>query len=420
MSLIMRSRDSSARSEAEPTTMSAVARSLRSLLAVNPSQNKLMPPATTGIEAERVVFICHGASPALGSVASLCAFSSTADTTRSTNTLLSSATEGAPKKSTPSGMLNETKWSGMEAGLTHMAAAGPQAWVSVSLKLAMAPQDANSLAGELVYSTHLWCKLPAASASVKNVPLPARTESSGINPELVLTPYLDPRVKVTFRADRAVARLVRARKVTVFVVYGHEPHVNVLKERVIVDPVCGHREKTSLLDMDRCLRGERVEHPAGSRWFEGHVAKEEVDGVLNAHSAFQEPSLGPQLSFVHLDCRRVLSDKAVQHSRLPAKTPSGNRPSGLGVVASPELSSMFGFSEPPGHSSGYTEAPPVPVTAEVGHARVEGRAEAAGRHSDREGLDRPVRGSVVADAARKLGWEEAVKDGVVSVAVVVR
>eukprot|EP00961_Rhodomonas_salina_P279714 3778651-Rhodomonas_salina.2 len=39
---------------------------------------------------------------------------------------------------------------------------------------------------------------------------------------------------------------------------------------------------------------------------------------------------------------------------LPARTPSGNRSSGLGVVALPELSSILGASEPPGHSSGYT------------------------------------------------------------------
>eukprot|EP00961_Rhodomonas_salina_P296976 3936838-Rhodomonas_salina.2 len=61
----------------------------------------------------------------------------------------------------------------------------------------MAAQESNSFAGVAVYSTHLWCRSPAASAALKNVPLPARTESSGIRPELALTPYLRPSVKVT-------------------------------------------------------------------------------------------------------------------------------------------------------------------------------------------------------------------------------
>eukprot|EP00961_Rhodomonas_salina_P297041 3936886-Rhodomonas_salina.1 len=68
MSWRMRRRVSSVAFAALPTMTSAFATSLRSVLAVTPSQKMLMPPTTMGIEAESVVFICIGFWPALGFV----------------------------------------------------------------------------------------------------------------------------------------------------------------------------------------------------------------------------------------------------------------------------------------------------------------------------------------------------------------
>eukprot|EP00961_Rhodomonas_salina_P132962 1789842-Rhodomonas_salina.1 len=122
MSFLIRSRVSSVAFAADPTTISTFATSLRSVLAVMPSQKMFTPPSTTGMLAVNVVFICHGASPSLGLVGAVCdpepvlASLSTADTTRSTKTLLDSDLDGASKKSMPRGMLNTANWSGIEAG----------------------------------------------------------------------------------------------------------------------------------------------------------------------------------------------------------------------------------------------------------------------------------------------------------------
>eukprot|EP00961_Rhodomonas_salina_P183471 2476398-Rhodomonas_salina.2 len=62
----IRNRVNSAGLAAVPTTISTLATSLRSVLAVRPSQKMLMPPATMGMEAVSVVFICMGSSPSLG------------------------------------------------------------------------------------------------------------------------------------------------------------------------------------------------------------------------------------------------------------------------------------------------------------------------------------------------------------------
>eukprot|EP00961_Rhodomonas_salina_P203948 2751807-Rhodomonas_salina.3 len=93
----------------------------------------LTPPRTTGIDAESVVFICCGSSPSLGDVGSAIASASLALTTRCTKTLLlrvscwsSASTVGS--QSMPSGMLNDTKWSGTDAGLTHIWALGAHIW----------------------------------------------------------------------------------------------------------------------------------------------------------------------------------------------------------------------------------------------------------------------------------------------------
>eukprot|EP00961_Rhodomonas_salina_P002293 31586-Rhodomonas_salina.1 len=111
--------------------MSALATSLRSVLAVMPSQKMLRQPLTTGMEAVRVVFICHGASPSLGlvgaSVLPACApfaSRSMAETTKSTKMLFERVEDASGKKSTPSGMLKDAKWSGTEAGLRHIDATG--------------------------------------------------------------------------------------------------------------------------------------------------------------------------------------------------------------------------------------------------------------------------------------------------------
>eukprot|EP00961_Rhodomonas_salina_P144448 1945194-Rhodomonas_salina.2 len=113
--------------------MSAFATSLRSVLAVMPSQKTFTPPATTGIDAESVVFICHGSPPAFGAAVPLAlATVSMAETTRLTKTLLSSTSDAAGNQSIPSAILKETKPSGTEEGLLHMAAAGAHSWVPLA------------------------------------------------------------------------------------------------------------------------------------------------------------------------------------------------------------------------------------------------------------------------------------------------
>eukprot|EP00961_Rhodomonas_salina_P296859 3936716-Rhodomonas_salina.2 len=186
-SLILR-RESSDALTADPTTMCTFATSCRSVFAVMPSQKTLMPPATTGMLAVRVVFICHGASPLLGTSSSRLASRSSALTTKFTKTTLSRALEPAPKKSMPRGMLKETNWSGRDAGLAHMEALGPHSWRSVWLKSSTRGKEPP------VHSKHL-CVNAAVS---KKTPFPARTESRGIRPAFSLTPYFFPRVKVTW------------------------------------------------------------------------------------------------------------------------------------------------------------------------------------------------------------------------------
>mmetsp|Transcript_29904 Transcript_29904/g.71900 ORF Transcript_29904/g.71900 Transcript_29904/m.71900 type:complete len:231 (+) Transcript_29904:1562-2254(+) len=203
MSSKMRRRESSSSLAADPRMRSTCTTSTRSVLAVMPSQKMLTPPRTTGMEALRVVFICHGASPAFGSVGSAAALAwvSTAEMTMWTKTLLESVS-ACPSgvvsyQSTPSGMLKDAKLSGIEAGLTHMDAPGAQSWRSVVLKPSTA---GNEYPGALVHCRHL-CTMPAsplaACTSSKKVPLPARTESNGIKPLFSLTAYLDPSVNVT-------------------------------------------------------------------------------------------------------------------------------------------------------------------------------------------------------------------------------
>eukprot|EP00961_Rhodomonas_salina_P296977 3936838-Rhodomonas_salina.3 len=229
------------------------------------------------------------------------------------------------------------------------------------------------------------------------------------------------------RAHSAVGRLVSARKVEVLSVHRHKPHVDVLEEGVIVGSVGGDGEEARLLDMNR--------------------PKEEVDGVLHPHGASQEPSLCPQLFLIQPDRRSVLSDLAVQdrrghHSRrgrhsnkslpcsekvscLEAASVNAVREAVFGLGCGGGACVVFGINGGGVLSKRFGDAvlaqqtPPAPVTAEVRDTRVEGSAEAAGSNSDRQRLDHPVRGSVVADAARKLGRKEAVEDGV-GIIVVVR
>mmetsp|Transcript_27970 Transcript_27970/g.66088 ORF Transcript_27970/g.66088 Transcript_27970/m.66088 type:complete len:245 (+) Transcript_27970:557-1291(+) len=187
MSSRIRRLASSAALAALPMMMSTVATSLRSVLAVKPSQKMLTPPSTTGIDAESVVLTCHGASPLLGAVLSPRATASSAETTRSTKTLLPSVEDGEPTKSTPSGMLNETKLSGMTLGLTHMAAAGAHAWLRDALNAACASKLPASHAEHFCVSV----------APSTNTPRPARTESSGTRPLFAFTSYWEPSVKVS-------------------------------------------------------------------------------------------------------------------------------------------------------------------------------------------------------------------------------
>mmetsp|Transcript_38344 Transcript_38344/g.90467 ORF Transcript_38344/g.90467 Transcript_38344/m.90467 type:complete len:214 (-) Transcript_38344:106-747(-) len=135
MSLKMRRRESSAVLAAVPKIRSAFTTSWRSVLATISSQKMFTPPRTTGIEAESVVFICCGSWPPLGEVGRPIASWSLALTTRCTKTLLlsvsmpSAATVGS--QSMPSGMLKDTKWSGTDAGLTHIWALGAHIWLAV-------------------------------------------------------------------------------------------------------------------------------------------------------------------------------------------------------------------------------------------------------------------------------------------------
>eukprot|EP00961_Rhodomonas_salina_P305062 3941835-Rhodomonas_salina.2 len=129
MSSMMRNRESSAVLLAVPTTMSTLATSLRSVFAVTPSQKMLMPPATMGIEAVSVVFICVGSSPSFGVGPALpptLLSVSSAFTTNETKTLFDKSELAMPSStSNPRGILNETKESGVDSGLKHMLDLGP-------------------------------------------------------------------------------------------------------------------------------------------------------------------------------------------------------------------------------------------------------------------------------------------------------
>mmetsp|Transcript_27779 Transcript_27779/g.65964 ORF Transcript_27779/g.65964 Transcript_27779/m.65964 type:complete len:253 (+) Transcript_27779:608-1366(+) len=141
MSLRMRRRESSDWDAAVPTTMSALATSTRSVLARTPSQKMLMPPSTTGMEPKSVVLTCSGSHPWLGLSQPL---ESSALITMCTNTFCERSLDGSGYQSTPSGILYDTKLSGVEIGLTHMLAPGAQSWHSLLLK---SPQHAKSLGG---------------------------------------------------------------------------------------------------------------------------------------------------------------------------------------------------------------------------------------------------------------------------------
>mmetsp|Transcript_29908 Transcript_29908/g.71936 ORF Transcript_29908/g.71936 Transcript_29908/m.71936 type:complete len:236 (+) Transcript_29908:670-1377(+) len=211
----MRSRVSSSLLDADPTTMSTLATSARSVLAVKPSQKMLTPPATIGIEAVRVVFIWNGSPPALGAVGlpmlAVGATVSTALTTSETKMLALRLLDAWPSKtSDPSGILKDTNWSGIELGLAHMLAWGPHSWSAASSKspLVTRPTERptswsrSSLSSSAsAYSWHTCSMLVEAS---RKVPRPTRTESSGMSPDsylsafgLLLTVYLLPRVNVT-------------------------------------------------------------------------------------------------------------------------------------------------------------------------------------------------------------------------------
>mmetsp|Transcript_28006 Transcript_28006/g.66207 ORF Transcript_28006/g.66207 Transcript_28006/m.66207 type:complete len:227 (+) Transcript_28006:137-817(+) len=203
---MMRRRVSSVALAAVPTMISALATSLRSVLAVNPSQNILMPPATMGMEAVSVVFICRGSSPPLG--VPVAVGSSTLTTNSTKMLLLKSGDAWSSKISAPSGMLKDTNASGIELGLAHMLVWGAQSWSTASSKSPLATRPAvrptSWLLSEISSaSSYSWqtCSLVVVS---KNVPRPARTESSGISPlsylsaiGLLLTVYLLPSVNVT-------------------------------------------------------------------------------------------------------------------------------------------------------------------------------------------------------------------------------
>eukprot|EP00961_Rhodomonas_salina_P279888 3781014-Rhodomonas_salina.2 len=182
--------------------------SLRSVLAVTPSQKMLIPPSTIGIDAVSVVLICHGASPLLGLVgpgeppASARATVSTALTTKDTKMLFERSDAAMPSKtSKPRGILKETNWSGTDPGLTHMLACGPQSCVTMSLNVSFSPSNPaspkSSASAASSYSEQR-CSMPsAASTSSRNVPMPARTESSGISPTGRFGAYCSPIVNVT-------------------------------------------------------------------------------------------------------------------------------------------------------------------------------------------------------------------------------
>mmetsp|Transcript_26766 Transcript_26766/g.19175 ORF Transcript_26766/g.19175 Transcript_26766/m.19175 type:complete len:231 (-) Transcript_26766:222-914(-) len=211
MSLMILRRVNSFPFLADPTIMSALATSLRSVLATMPSQKMLIPPSTIGIEAVSVVLTCHGFSPAPGSAPAL-ASSSMALITMSTKMLLLRVLEALLSSTMdPSGILNDTNWSGISEGEAHIVDCGAHGCSSASLKRPFSgcvPSYDSPMRVVLLPAAYVWhvCSISsAASTSARNVPSPTRTESRGISPllkmsllGLLFTLNLSPSVNVTW------------------------------------------------------------------------------------------------------------------------------------------------------------------------------------------------------------------------------
>mmetsp|Transcript_28553 Transcript_28553/g.68034 ORF Transcript_28553/g.68034 Transcript_28553/m.68034 type:complete len:215 (-) Transcript_28553:3655-4299(-) len=214
MSLRMRRRESSESSPAEPRIRSALTTSWRSVLAMIWSQKLLTPPATTGMDAVSVVFICSGGDPSLGPGSAVEVSTwvlSIAETTKCTNTLLERSEDGEGSQSMPRGMLKTTNWSGTSAGETHMRALGEQSWLAApsssevsqekrELKSAWFPPSNESSSSS--YCEQAW-KKPSGPSTLsvavrKKVPCATRTESRGMRP-VSIGRYWSPIVNVTCR-----------------------------------------------------------------------------------------------------------------------------------------------------------------------------------------------------------------------------
>mmetsp|Transcript_60960 Transcript_60960/g.125621 ORF Transcript_60960/g.125621 Transcript_60960/m.125621 type:complete len:209 (-) Transcript_60960:5510-6136(-) len=185
MFVSIRSLDISEASPALPTMMSTSATSLRSVFAVTRSQKTLTPPLTTGMEAERVVFICK--EPSSVEIRSF----TMAVTTRCTKTLLLRVESAGGSQPKPNGMLNDTNWSGFDDGSMHIAAFGAQGWLRRVLK------RVTSSKLSCVYSKQA-CRI--VFCVVKDdwkSPLLTRTESSGMR-EPSIGWYCGPIVNVTW------------------------------------------------------------------------------------------------------------------------------------------------------------------------------------------------------------------------------
>eukprot|EP00961_Rhodomonas_salina_P264339 3572657-Rhodomonas_salina.5 len=196
------------------------------------------------MEAVRVVFFCDGASPALGAVTGTrCSPGLGID--RGDHHVHEDVVGEGPcgvvlYQSTSRGILNDTKLSGMDAGLMHMDAPKAHPWSSVELKASTA---GNAYPGALVRCRHLWV-MPdsplAACTSKKKVPWPALRCVGG------------------FRTDRAIRVLPSPRKVAVLVVDRNKPEVHVLQKGVVVGAVGGDGEVVGLLKVDGNLYCARV------------------------------------------------------------------------------------------------------------------------------------------------------------------
>mmetsp|Transcript_44030 Transcript_44030/g.104238 ORF Transcript_44030/g.104238 Transcript_44030/m.104238 type:complete len:213 (+) Transcript_44030:752-1390(+) len=117
-----------------------------------------------------------------------------------------------------------------------------------------------------------------------------KRDQSAVGVDAVLRPERKGQLHIVgsaarIRANSAVGRLVRPRKVLVLVVHSDEAQVDIRDERVVVHSVGRNREEARLLHVDRGLRGHRVEDPAPGCSPEVCVAHEEVDCVLDADGA---------------------------------------------------------------------------------------------------------------------------------------